>query len=125
MNPRPTVNPRLGALVRRERERAGMSLRDLATNAGIHYSGLHLIEQGRVQSPDPVKLRAIALALGIDPQDLYALSGYTVPDRLPHLAPYLRSKYDLPDAAIDELESYFNQLQARYGFGEGDDDLGT
>ena len=125
MTARPIVNPRLGAMIRHERERSGLSLRELATQTGIHFSGLNLMEQGRISSPDPQKLQAIARVLKCDVQDLYALSGYSVSDRLPNLAPYLRSKYELPDDAIDELENYFNQLRDRYGFGEADDDLGT
>ena len=123
MAPRPIVNPRLGAVLRTERERAGLSLRELAIQTGTHSSGLHLIAQGRVMSPDPIKLRAIAHALNCDVQDFFALAGYSVPDRLPSLAPYLRSKFDLPDAAIDELQTYFDQLRDRYGFSEGDDEL--
>lgn len=123
MPSRPVINPRLGALLRHEREQAGFSLRELAERSGVHYSAIAKIEQGQVGSPEPMKLRAIARALGIDVQDLYALAGYTVPDRLPGFAPYLRSKYEqLPDAAIDELENYFEQLKERYGFEEGDDE---
>ena len=122
MAPRPTLNPRLGALIRRRRLSAGLSLRALAENCGVNYSAISKIESGQVASPDPGKLRAIGLALDIDPQDLYALAGYSVSQGLPTFAPYLRSKYELPDQAIDELEDYFNQLRKRYGFSEGHDE---
>ena len=116
---RPITNPRLGALIRNERIRAGLSLRALADRCGVHYSALNKIELGQVASPDPGKLRAIALALQLDVQDLYALAGYAVPDRLPGLPAYLRTKYDLNDAAIDEMEEYFDRLRQRYGFPGG------
>jgi transcriptional regulator with XRE-family HTH domain len=120
--PRPTLNPRLGALVRSRRLAAGLTLRALGDLCGVHYSAINKIEAGQVASPDPAKLRAIGLALKIDPQDLYALAGYSVSEGLPNFAPYLRSKYELPDQAIDELEHYFNQLRKRYGFSGGDDE---
>jgi transcriptional regulator with XRE-family HTH domain len=122
MTNRPIVNPRLGAAIRDEREQAGLSLRELADRCGVHYSAIAKIEQGQVASPDPAKLRAIARVLKMDVRDLYALSGYAVPDGLPGFAPYLRSKYELPDDAISELERYFEDLKARYGFEEGDDE---
>ena len=120
MPQRAITNPRLGALIRAERRRAGLSLRGLAERCGVHYSALNKIELGQVASPDPTKLRAIAIALRIDVQDLYVLSGYAVPDRLPNLPAYLRTKYSLPDAAIDEMEEYFDRLRQQYGFkGDG------
>lgn len=122
MSPRPKLNPRLGALIRTQRLEAGLSLRGLAARSGVNYSTLSRIEDGQAASPDASKLRAIALALDIDPQDLYALAGYSVSQGLPTFAPYLRSKYDLSDQAIDELESYFNMLRKRYGFTEGHDE---
>ena len=122
MAPRPTSNPRLGALIRSSRLRAGLSLRELADRCGVHYSAINKMELGQVASPDPGKLRAIALALEIDPQDLYALANYSVSEGLPTFAPYLRSKYQLPDQAIADLEHYFNQLRRRYGFSGGNDE---
>ena len=124
MTARAIVNPRLGALLRHERERSSLSLREVSAQTGIHSSALHMMEQGRIASPDPQKLQAIARVLKCDVGDLYALSGYSVTDKLPTFAPYLRTKYDLPDGAIDELETYFKSLRDRYGFGEVEDDLG-
>ena len=120
MTPRPVLNPRLGALVRSKREALDLSLRDLAVRCGVHFSMLGRIEQGQIKAPAPEILQAIAHALDADVQDFYALCGYTISDRLPSFSPYLRSKYGaMPDAAVAELEAYFEDIRKRYGFGEG------
>ncbi len=114
----------LGRLIKKNRQAKGLSLRAAAEKMGYHHSYLARIEIGDYQSPAPKQLKAIARVLDIPVEDLYALAGYQVPDRLPDFAPYLRAKFDLPDDAVDRLEEYFNMLTERYGSasesGEGD-----
>jgi hypothetical protein len=75
------------------------------------------LEAGWFQSISPENVQALAIALELDPQDLFALAGYRVPDGLPTLMPYMRTKYgeDLPDQALQELSSYFDYLRNKYG----------
>lgn len=114
----------LGNLVKQYRQRKGWSQRMAADRMGYHHSYLARIESGAYASPAPKQLKAIARVLGAPIEDLYALAGYQVPERLPALAPYLRVKYDLPEQAVGQLQDYFELLSAKYGSddvpGDGD-----
>jgi transcriptional regulator with XRE-family HTH domain len=106
----------LGRFLKRTRIKRGLTLRALAGASQLdHWSYIHKLEQGEITSPDPVKLQRLAQALEIEVEDFYALAGYTVPAELPALAPYLRVKYDLPEAASGDVERYLGRLKRRYG----------
>ncbi len=105
----------LGQLIRQHRERKGWSQRTAADKIGYHHSYLARIESGAYASPAPKQLKAMARILGAPIEDLYALAGYQVPERLPALTPYLRAKYDLPEQAVDQLQDYFDLISAKYG----------
>ena len=64
----------------------------------------------------PENINALATALDLDSQDLFALAGYRVPDGLPTLVPYMRTKYgdELPEAAIQEINGFYNYLRSKY-----------
>ena len=107
---------RLGALIRDFREAQGLSLRDLEDQTGIDDGLLTRMEGGAILTPAPDKLGRIAEALDIPLADLYALAAYAVPNQLPTLKPYLRTKYRrLPTAAADQLEAYAERLAKRHG----------
>ena len=116
---------RLGEAVRRAREERGLSIRKLADRAGVTHSFIAKLEVGRFQTVSPDNLTALARALEIAPEDLFTLSGYTVPERLPTFGPYLRTRYgELPEQAIDQLNEYFELLRGKYtGVSEADDEL--
>jgi transcriptional regulator with XRE-family HTH domain len=105
----------LGRLIKKYRLAKGLSQRAAADLMGYHHSYLARIETGDYESPAPKQLKAIAKVLEIPIEDLYALSGYQVPDRLPDFAPYLRAKFDLPDEAVERLDEYFQLLKEKYG----------
>jgi len=106
----------LGRFLRSTRIKRGLTLRALARASQLdHWSYIHKLEQGKITSPDPVKLQRLAQALKIEVEDFYALAGYTAPTELPALAPYLRVKYDLPEAASGDVERYVGRLKRRYG----------
>lgn len=117
----PKKAQQLGALIKKEREAKGLSIRGLAAAVGIDPSAVLHFERGSVGSPDPKKLLRIARTLEIPVEDLYALAGYTAPEGLPEFVPYLRAKYDveLPDRAAKEVEEYVAQLKERYGGKKG------
>ena len=61
-----------GEHLRGLRKRAGLSQRELAARAGIDFTYLSKIENGRVDPPGEATLRALAVALGAETEDLFA-----------------------------------------------------
>jgi transcriptional regulator with XRE-family HTH domain len=100
----------LGEYLRAERERAGISQRHLASRVGIHNSYLARLENGETANPAADLLQRIADILEISSADLLAFIGVKPPEGLPDLAPYLRAKYRLDDAAIREMAEHMQRL---------------
>jgi transcriptional regulator with XRE-family HTH domain len=65
------VNVNVGSLVRRERERRGLSLRELARRVGVSPSMLSQVETGRTR-PSVSTIYAIATELGVSIDTLVA-----------------------------------------------------
>ena len=61
-----------GEYLRGLRKRAGLSQRDLAQRAGIDFTYLSKIENGRVDPPAEETMRALAHAVGADADELLA-----------------------------------------------------
>jgi|tagenome__1003787_1003787.scaffolds.fasta_scaffold19364061_2 transcriptional regulator with XRE-family HTH domain len=101
----------LGTLLRNRRQEARLSLSQLANLTGLHKSYLARIELGEVRQPSTENLQRIAAALELPEATVFGLLDERARDQLPPLALYLRAKYDLPDAVIDEVTNYV----ARYG----------
>ena len=94
----------LGRLIRERRKELGLTLRQVAEQAGMNFATVGRIEQGLFAVPGPDKLARLAEALGLSTADLYGLADYSVPDELPSFRPYLRGKYgDMPVKAVDDL----------------------
>ena len=101
----------LSTILRRERQRAHMTVRQLADSASVAPSSVSRIESGLVALPAPDLLQRLARALGIDVEELYAPAGYLAPNGLPSLRPYLRAKYGLADDAADRIEGYVQAVR--------------
>jgi transcriptional regulator with XRE-family HTH domain len=101
----------LGGLLKRERERAGLTVRQLADAAGLVPSTVSRLETGFIATPRPDHLQRLARALGIDVEELYAAVGYLTPGALPELRPYLRTKYGLTDQQAGQIEAYLQGLR--------------
>lgn len=110
----------LGEYIRQRRGVIEMSLRELETATGIERGALSRIENGSRQ-PSPELLQRIAEALRVDYEDLYAVSGISLPEKLPELDAYLRTRYrdELTTADRQSLERYFEELRSKRGGDHG------
>ena len=100
----------LGEYLRAAREQAGISQRHLASRVGIHNSYLARLESGENNNPAAELLQQIADVLEISSTDLLAFIGVKPREGLPELAPYLRAKYRLDEAAVRELAEHMRRL---------------
>jgi transcriptional regulator with XRE-family HTH domain len=100
----------LGEYLRGERERAGLSQRQLASRVGIHNSYLARLENGETANPAADLLQRISDVLEINSTDLFAFIGVKPPEGLPDLAPYLRAKYHMDETAIREMAEHMRRL---------------
>ena len=117
-------NPRIthfSTFIRQRRQELGISLMQLSERTGLHDSRLSRWERGLEMPDRPERLAALATGLEVPTADLYALAGIDLPDELPTLRPYLRSKYGgaLPDEALAEIARYSDQIAAQYGVSTG------
>lgn len=111
----PAEAKELGALLREQRKKLGLSTHQLGAQAGMRQSTITRVEQGMFASPRPDKLARIAGVLGLSLADLYARAGYFVPDELPSFHVYLPAKYrQLPPAAVAQLVELFHELAAKH-----------
>lgn len=109
------ANNQLGDYIRQRRQLLKMSLRELEQATKGSRGGLSQIENGTRQ-PTPDTLQRIAEALKLDYEDLYAVSGISLPQKLPELDAYLRTRYaELTAADRQSLEHYFDELRAKRG----------
>ena len=92
----------------------GLSLRDVAAKTGVSDSLLSKMETGRTTKPTQESLNRLALFYEIDPEELWTLADYQIASSLPSFTPYLRSRYDLPAEAIDEMRNHFDYIKAKY-----------
>jgi len=100
----------LAEYLRTAREKAGISQRQLASRVGIHNSYLARLESGETANPAAELLQRIADVLEISSTDLLAFIGVKPSEGLPELAPYLRAKYQLDEAAVRELAEHMRRL---------------
>ena len=70
----------LGQIIKRKRLQLGMSLRDLAKEAGVTHVAILRIEEDKYKIVDPKSLTAIANALHLDRLFLLSLNGAGVED---------------------------------------------
>ncbi len=104
----------LGSKLSELREEAKLSLRDVAAETGVNDSLLSKMENGLVKQPTQENFDRLAQFYGIDAEELYTLAGYKIATNLPGYGPYLRTRYDLPAEAVDELRSHFEYIKQKY-----------
>lgn len=118
----------LGSFLKVKRENAGLSVRALAARTGVSRQELARIEDGASQNPSPRLLKRIATkgGLSITTIDFFAAAGYLAPNDLPDLRAYLCAKYPyLPDAAVRDLETFYDFMCAKYALDQGGGRMGV
>jgi transcriptional regulator with XRE-family HTH domain len=70
------VNTSLGAVLRASRAAHGLSMQEVAQRAGCSPGYVHKLEMGRVRTPSPRVLAALAEALGLSYGELMRAAGY-------------------------------------------------
>lgn len=108
-----------GTTIRSAREAKGWTQDDLAKESGTSRPTINRYEQGKTQTPEPDKARAIFKALDLDPRRIPVLLGYVtaremgLPAELPRVlsAPIeevvrILQNPDVPDAVKREWVEY-------------------
>lgn len=104
----------LGEYVREQREQAGLSQRQLATEAGVSFSNISRLESGFHITPSVELLKSIADVLDIDLAELLAYRGIEIPGTARSLNVYLRRDYGLPEAGVEEAEQAIQEIVKKY-----------
>lgn len=107
----PPKKSQLAAFITTHRERAGLSVPQLAEALGKPRQTVHAWESDNVV-PQVTILEPLARAINVSYEDLYALAGYARPEGLPSGGPYLRAKF--PGASkrkLAEAERIFSELE--------------
>lgn len=101
----------LAALVRSAREEAGVSQRACAAATGVQVSWLQRMELGQFDRPDASRMARLVGFLPIDPDRLLEISGDYIPNELPDVRAYLRTKYNATDEEIAQFDDYVAQIE--------------
>jgi transcriptional regulator with XRE-family HTH domain len=109
----PNQAKQLGAVVAKARARRGWSIRELATQLGVHASWVGFLEQGRFVDPAPDRLARIAELLDITAGRMDRLTRGAVSEGLPELGTYFRAKYDLSPEQIEQVQRYVRRLRSK------------
>lgn len=68
--------PRLGAVLRAARGRAGLSLRDVERRTGLRNAHVSQVETGAIAKPEMAMLWELAALYGLDFTELLSLAGH-------------------------------------------------
>lgn len=101
----------LGDTIRAAREAQGLTVRALGEAAKVSASMVTRLETAQLPDPRANHLAALARALQIDVEDLYAYAGLTAAEALPELPAYLRAKYNLPPTAAARIEELMREFE--------------
>ena len=99
----------LGDFIHEQREAAGLSIRQAAEAAGLHYSFWSRIESGDRRKIDPKDLQRIAKVLRVDPSVLLAFIG--VEPVLPEPQVYFRRAYGMSEHEADQAAQIIENLR--------------
>lgn len=102
--------PTLGEYIRSARNEAGLSIRQLASLAGMNHSYLVKIETDQNDSPSADVLQRIAEVLEIDASELLAFVGVKPSSILPPATVYFRKKFGMSEAEAIEATRLIEQF---------------
>lgn len=103
---------RLGGMLRRARETAGLSIRQLEAQSGVARSVISRFEREGTGSAN--NLLALARSLELRASDLFSQAGRALPKFNPSLPAMLRAEYDLPPEAIKEIQQNIELIARKY-----------
>lgn len=106
---------RLGQHLRQARETLGMSAVQVADIAEVSDSNIIRIENGKLKNPTAETLAKLAHALNLSVADIFERAGFMTGADLPTMAPYLRTKYDMPPEALEQIERYAKRVAKKHG----------
>lgn len=100
----------LGGVIKGHRQKAGLSIRQAAAQAGMHYSVLSRIEGGHITHPSPETLSRLARVLACDAVELLELIG--VHPSVPSPQWYFRRAYGMTEV---EAQAAAQLIEQRFG----------
>jgi transcriptional regulator with XRE-family HTH domain len=103
---------RLAKTLRKARESAALSVRQLETQSGVPKTVISRFEHTGTGSAQ--NLLDIARALELSASDLFAQAGRPLPKLSNTLPAMLRAEYDLPPEAIKEVQRNIEVIARRY-----------
>ncbi len=109
-----TQSEAFGMALRDYRAKAGLTAKQLAKESGLAPSTLTRLEVGQIAKPRPGYLQQLARPLGIEVETLYALAGYLMPEGMPELRPYLRTKYGVTPQQAEQLDDIVQAMRAKW-----------
>jgi transcriptional regulator with XRE-family HTH domain len=111
---------RLGQVLRRAREDAGLSIRQLEATSGVGRMAIQRLEFDEVERPAASHLVHLAQALELNETDLFLLAGLPVPKQTASLDVLLRKEYGLSDAAVTEAKENIRGIIEKYNLDQGE-----
>ena len=90
-------------------------MRQLEAQAGVPRTTILRLESDELASPNPTALQHLARALEVSSSELFLLAGIPVPTDRPSLAAMLRSDYDLPPEAVEEVQRSIERIARKHG----------
>ncbi|NQE67358.1 hypothetical protein NG2371_01810 [Nocardia gamkensis] len=105
---------RLAEVIETRRKELHITRAILADRSGLSRSTITRIAQGFFAKPTPDSLRAIAEAIDLPCDELFAIAGW-LSTRQSRAEPFVRVSYHgVPREAIEEIEAAIDAVAARY-----------
>jgi transcriptional regulator with XRE-family HTH domain len=108
-----TPQPTLGQAIRLGRHAQGLSQEELAGLLGVDRFQVIRWERDKFV-PEPHTLAAIAQVLELRASELFRIAGAAIPNDLTSLPAMLRAEYDLPLAAIADIQAHIISVAEAY-----------
>jgi transcriptional regulator with XRE-family HTH domain len=100
----------LGQVLRRGREAAQLTIRQLAAKIGVHRGYLSKLERDFFKRPNLRVLAALAEHLGLDYAELVTLTGQVPALQPPSLPRYIVNRYDVTEEQAALLAKQWQQV---------------